>query len=466
MLSFGIWIYVDVLVLLLQLGMCRLFFSAQKRRFGSVNTLGMVLSAFLFVAPIGLFPVGLSWVSERDSVFRDFFWHWKIPGGMSFCDVLILGAFCVVMVASRRDLFRKRFLAISIFPLAVFLLGCLSLVNAPLPIDFKLALNSTRTFMLVGIGAALAYRLTQRAGEGWIQPYLLFLVKVNALSMASMLLLEYDAKAVRYWASSVVQSQGATTVAIIVTTYLLYSQLFANLRPRMRWALYGFVLLIAIGGAVKGLIFALMLLLAGRVAIGIPYVRGAASILFRSRVFLFAVILLMPSAIILVNQVVFGIGAIDTRSFQIVNSTQTLYEGGPLSSLFGIGWRQWYVEYYEFPFIDQGAWTADELVAEGMKNSIQIIPYSLLRSVGVLGLLVALIFLWRSHGHVFKRENRFNVCRDFYLTYFLASEILTVPDTLPEVALFSSMMIFALAYCWKTRAPRGAPALSAGMVQA
>jgi hypothetical protein len=205
--------------------------------------------------------------------------------------------------------------------------------------------------------------------------------------------------------------------------------------------------------------------LAGRIAIGIPYVRGASGVLFRSRVFLFSMVLLMPSAIILVNQVLFGISAIDTRNFQILNSMKTLYEGGPLSSLFGIGWRQWYFEYYEFPFIDQGAWTENELVAEGMKNSIQIIPYSLLRSVGVLGVLVALIFLWRSHGPVYKRENRSNVCRNFYLTFFLTSEILTIPDTLPEVALFSSVMIFALAYDRKAKIPRGYPTLSAGTVK-
>jgi len=446
MFNFNSWIHIDLFIFLVQMIIVFVFYKKNKKIIGSINAFGLALSGYVFITPLGLFPVAVTVTSRSGEVIRDLFWHFKIIIGMSINDIIILFYLFFIILYSA-NLLLKRSLFILTFLLALlYILGMLSTLNAPFEIDIKQLLNTTRTFLLIFIGLFLSYRLSRLKNDDWLLKYFLFLTSITILSIISMLLLEADAKGVRYWTHSIIQSQGAVPLFSMILLYLMFSNIFKHLNNVKKLFLFTLPFVIAIGGGVKGMMMVILLLLIAKFLSLLENFKLLLLKSIKNKINLIMIITLLPTTIIAVNYFFFNITAIDTRLFQVLNSMQTLYNQGISSMFFGIGWKQWYIEIIKFPFIDYGAWTPEEIATDGAKSAIQLLPYSLIRSVGLVGFIIMIVIIVKIASSNKQSDITSIKLKKFFIFFFLGADLFAIPDILPEVALFDTIILFSIYF--------------------
>ena len=162
--------------------------------------------------------------------------------------------------------------------------------------------------------------------------------------------------------------------------------------------------------------------------------------------FLFLLLLVEPLTILLANQLnLLGeSGSLYTRALQAQFATEAL--DTPIRFLFGLGWDVPYAEIQAFGQFDGGAWDSRE-VATGWARAVQIVPFSLLRSVGIVGLtmmtIMAALFVCESIRANLMNKRRLNWRTNvglilIFVTYL--SVLFSGTDVLPEsVSLVSGL---------------------------
>jgi hypothetical protein len=184
-------------------------------------------------------------------------------------------------------------------------------------------------------------------------------------------------------------------------------------------------------------------------------------------IFLFLLLLVEPLTILGAHQLNFlgESGALYTRALQAQFVTEAL--DTPIKVLFGLGWDVPYAKIYAFGPFDGGAWDSRE-VATGLARAVQIVPFSLLRSVGVVGLILmsimGVLFVIRILGASLVKKRVLNWKINVglilvFVTFF--SVLFSGTDVLPE----SVSLVSGLTWLFYITRVGGASSSSLGCLQ-
>lgn len=400
-------------------------------------TLVIVVIGFFFVFPIGLIPVGVLASVDRLSVPRNWFWHAKVMLGMSTGDFLLL--LVLVMAGIHAILHRhKKNVAWSFLGLILilFAIGVFALLGSEGEIDLKNLFSATRTFIFI---AAFFYLGSSRKNaESIMLGTSTVLLITFFISFCSMNLLDPYYRAIRYWVPAMLQSQQFVSA---IPFFAIYFAARGDKPIHARAWISCCVLMLFM--AYKAYYLFLIVLLFYALLFGRNRQQQPGWWLFCT----FAFLLLQPIIVlanIFLSAFIGGIPAIDTRAFQVLNLYLTFQDKGFLAWVMGIGWGQWYQIFIPFPAVDEGAWTVDQLFDDERKFSIQLMPFSLFRSVGIAGFLLTVFLVYKyikDLQFVIRGYPRHKSLLMLIVIFTNISIFFSIPDVLPETAAFSALML-------------------------
>ncbi|KGT37736.1 hypothetical protein P421_13745 [Heyndrickxia coagulans P38] len=436
-MSLNSWNKLDIIIFTIQVVLLFYFYAKYSRLYGKLFTGGMCLAGWLFITPIGLIPVSIFGNINEFSVFRNIFWHYKIMK-ISINDIIIM-LFLIITIIRLLSISSKKisssFVKSFLLLFSVFLIGMMSTIFAPAGIDYQNIFIVIRYFILVFI-AYFINLFNKNNGNNWIKDYMGLMLILSILSLISMSLLSVDYRPQRYWTHSFLQSQESQTVFLTVLCYGLFGLnglkrgllVFIGLIPAMTG--YKFSIFVSS--------FILLLYFLSNFNQK-KYFYLICKLLIKLCPIVFLIIPFLAIKYYVIN--ISNMGSFSTRYYQVINMMVTLKNNGILSSLFGIGWNQWYKIYYSFPFLDLGAWTDEQIYNMDWKYSIQIFPFSLIRSVGFIGTA-----LWVFCTLKIVRESVKNFQQTNNMAFLLLFSIIFIqtyfsfPDVLPE-SIFNITLI-------------------------
>lgn len=434
------WILFDTFIILLNL-----FFVFYKlRSFKGKTSFFARISVFflllLFIFPSGLVPVGVLSIVELTDIPRNWYLHLKIgPLGIADIVTLIFSGICVFHVSHNGKV--NRFILMSLnFIFLTFFLGIISAIFLAINVDYQNLLNVSRTFLLIVLFMYAGYVVVKKFGQHGIEILSSCLWGTFIMSMVSMVLLDPAARAIRYFVPAMLQSQQFVSVIPFLALYF-YVKRKESPTCRLHSRLWCIATVMMFFMGYKAFYFLLLLF------IGLYVISKLRIMSKTTSAILFMLFLLIFQPVLLyLNFILGGFSAVDTRAFQVINSMATLENRGLMSILFGIGWGQWYTVYFEFPTIDYGAWGANQLASDDAKYSIQIAPFSLIRSIGIVGfsaVLAAAIIYIRKLGsiRIAKGDDKFLLCG---MVAVNVSTVFTLPDVLLETAAFAAFFCAAM----------------------
>jgi hypothetical protein len=393
-----------------------------------------------FAFPLGLMPICVLPKVELLDIPRNWFWHFKF-GFVAFADLLIifLNIICFVKLFLRLRC-NKYIVAYSTFIILIFAQGVFSAFYINQDVDFKNIFNALRSFMILISFLYFGYLSVRTDGYKVLQLISSCLFTTFIISFFSTILLKAEFRALRYGISAMLQSQ--QYVNLVPFLFIIFGvwrkESTENLWHFRLWGIAGIAMLFM---GYKGFYLIIVLFI-------LFYL--FAKILFQVLknywgVMVFVIIMLMQPLMLFINYTYMGISAIDTRAFQVLNSMKTLQDSGIMATLFGIGWGQWYTLFFDFPTIDHGAWTVEQLSDDSRRFSIQIIPFSLIRSIGLVGFssffIAISLYVWKMCKMV--RNNKSYMYIVFGMIIINLSTLLAIPDVLPESIAFSAFFIGA-----------------------
>lgn len=432
------WILIDTLLLAFNFAYVVSFVFLKKTGIDTTAKATVFLLTILFIFPLGLMPVGILPLVDLLTIPRNWFWHYKIIFGLAFGDALtiILFLFAVLNFVLQKNI-KKQILIAFICVIFIYFHGIFSAYFIASAVDFKNLQNATRSFLILVSFLCLGFSCADRQGLKLVDIVSNCLFVTLAISTISMLLLNSDFRAVRYWTSAILQSQQYVSVIPFLSIYFYVKRQEPgkNQRHFRSWILAGVGLLFFGYKAFYIIIIALIIFhLFSKQILNLGRFWGMT---------MFLLVILTQPLLLYFNFYFGGDGAIDTRLFQVLNSMKTLEESGLSAMLFGIGWGQWYALYFDFTSVDQGAWTLEQLFDDSRKHSIQLIPFSLVRSVGIVGLISALIVISLYLRKLCKKNTY--IPKFEYLVFGMVlinlTTFLAIPDVLPESLAFSAFFV-------------------------
>jgi len=434
------WILVDTLMILINLlyVLNKLRFLKGRSSFFARSSIFFLLLLFIF--PSGLVPVGVLSLVELTDIPRNWYFHLKIgPLGIADIVTMFFSVICFFDL-SRSGRINRFILMTLLFILVIFFAGNLSAMIFAVSVDYQNLLNVARTFLVIILFFYAGYAVIKRFGEDAINVLSSCLWATFIISLVSMTVLNPSSRAIRYFVPAMLQSQQFVSVIPFLALYF-YAKRHENMVCKKHWLLWAAAMFMMFFMGYKAFYFLLILFAA-------TYVVSKLRITSKTTgAILFMVALLISQPILLYLNFIFGgFSAVDTRTFQVINSMKTLQDRGLMSMLFGIGWGQWYTVYFEFPTIDYGAWGANQLASDDAKYSIQIAPFSLIRSIGVLGfaavLGAAMVYIRRlANTRISKGDDKFLLCG---MVAINVSAFFTLPDVLQETAAFAAFFCAAM----------------------
>ena len=332
------------------------------------------------------------------------------------------------------------------------------MVFAPFGPDGKTLLTALRPLSLILVGWVTGASAAQKRDViEWLPALLSDLCIHTIAGAASMMMLSEEFRNDRYWISAILQSQIANDVAIS----LLLIPIASGGAIRARTLALVTALICTLGGYKVNFFF--LPALAGIYLAG-NMMKGSKADAHKSySLVIFAFGAMLAVGLIVPFVVTFYLAdngleddAIGTRYYQVLNVMETLYKSGPFALCFGIGWNQWYAVVEKFPFLDLGAWTQDQIENPFAKFSVQLVPFSLIRSTGFIGLASMFVMLVRCGSQAVWNviEFRGDLVRIFCLMVFHSLQLLCVPSLLPEGAFLNALVVAALC-CVSGRKPGG-----------
>lgn len=429
-MKLSLWIFFDTLLLginVLYVGYKLLSFNGGAYLIARLSIFFLVM---FFVFPIGLMPVGVLPLVDIHEIPRNWYWHFKL-GKLAVGDLLLLlfALFCFLDLVWRGH--SSKFLFAScFFVIFTFFLGVFSAFHADGNIDYINLLNAARSFLIVLLFLYAGYIAGEKS-IGLLSGCLWFTF-IN--SLISMSLLDSSYRAIRYFVPAMLQSQQFVSAIPFLLLYFWVKRHESPMSFR-HYRLWGSAAILLFFMGYKAFYFLLVLFALIYIISKTPLMlnKGWAVTL------LFLIVLLQP-LLIYVNFIFGGFSAINTRAFQVINAMKTLQVQGLESMLFGIGWGQWYTVYFDFPTIDQGAWTEQQLFDKSRKYSIQLLPFSLIRSIGFGGFaavfILAILYVWKISGIRMPNTNYKYIV--YGMIFLNVSTFFSLPDVLPETAAFSA----------------------------
>lgn len=438
------WNRVDILIMVAQCIILISFYMKNKKLLGNLYATTLCLSAWLIITPIGLIPVAII-NTDRSNVFRLVFWEFKI-GGLSINDILIISLFFVLFLHFLLRYNQKvdiNFYKIIYAFIISFFIGCVSSLLSPKGVDFERFLIVGRYFLLILIALFSTLLVNTQNSNIWLKKYILLLLKISILSILSLAILSTDYRPNRYWTYAWLQSQESQSIFILIFAYGLF--IVRNSLKK--------ILLIMLGlfPALVGYKYSIYIIILCLVLNLIMYLlkKPLYEKIIKNSI-RYGPILLILFPIIIIQYFVINysdMGSLSTRYYQFINVWANLKEEGFLSLIFGIGWNQWYYIYYPFPFLDLGAWTDDQIYSANWKYSVQILPFSLIRSIGILGLFVWLygvITTLKLFYNKYLNNDKRYISFYFVILVFYIQTYLYFPDVLPEGILNISIIVNGL----------------------
>lgn len=428
-MNIGAWNYLSILTLIMSMSW---FFYESVRLVRKPEYALLIFSIGWFLStPAGLSPVSILGPYDDLSIWLNFFWHFKIYG-LSFNDVISVLVFLISFFVVKGKITKdsRLLLLLMVF---VWGIGTFSLLLSPRGIYIDNYLNSARVFILILSGFFTGLTFTSYVHLHVIKSYLILLIKLLFIWLVVFLLLSNSYKAIRYGVPALLMNQ--SWQAVVFITIGINFILSGTRRQKSVALLVG---LIPVVGFYKEAILSYLLFL-------LFFVKNKVNTrLVSLNFFLFlplALLLLTPAIIYFGSHVIIN-DAIVTRWFQISNSVVTLFRGGVATLLFGIGFGQWYHIYYQFPFIDYGAWGMNQIMVQNWKFSIQSPFFSLLRSAGIVGIsawlfILALIAKKIVYFGDIRNKRAFAIFIFMYLGYQMGS----FPALLPSDAMFIGFII-------------------------
>lgn len=417
-------------------------------RYGFEFSILNLMALLSFISPIGLQGIAILPLWDGPiPIFRDYISHVKIIPSFSLVNILAVVCLMVILFKSvlaiiqnkSNDRLRvsKEYLVLFFVLSSVLMLGILNSVdNSAIRLDGHTM--AVKEFVYILIGLRFGFLIYKRADKNRplliLENYLYQLSIVCLISIFSLALLDPSFKAVRYGFSALLPSQEMQSIALTSLALLLDNKVKILKRKLVFMALivipfigmYKFTIMAYLS------IFILYLLLRF-------FKKLTAKIISNFVLISFLIIIILPTIItILINT---ADVAISTRYFQMLNSMMYIYSQGGHKLIFGIGWGQPYDIYIPFIYNDQGAWSPEEYNSD-IKWSIQILPYSLIRSVGLLGF--SFLFIYMS-VKVKKCAYKLICSKCWHsglgLLPFVFATFFVLPDILPESAITASIML-------------------------
>lgn len=462
MMSFTLWSVFDSLVVIFQVIISLRYACKLAKNYSDELSILIFLLSWLFIFPIGLKGIALLplW-SEVAPLLRDYPSQYKVIPGFTSTNLLTLLSFVFVIYGlfckfigkclfgtntlghvNPCSMWSFKNLSIIFFVLILLAWGEIRAVQHGMQRVDSVFL-SIKMFIYILLGGRLAFLLVMKGQFHCVSLFghvIVHLSKLSLLSVLSFMLLSPQYKAIRYGLPALLPSQGIQSICLCVFAILLSKKNHIDVVSRILCFIF---ILIPFVGRYKFTIVAYIVLLLFYLFVSL-FKRIGSKLISYGVVLSFLILFVLPGIIAFFLHDVDV--AISTRYFQMLNSVIYLTNQGLPSIFFGIGWGQPYDIIVPFIFDDQGAWSQDEYSSDSVKWSIQIIPFSLVRSVGLFGCFTVLLFLLIN----LSRSSRF-IINDGKLIGlvgflpFVYAGFLSMPDVLPESIMFSSM-IFAFVF--------------------
>ncbi|AEM47328.1 hypothetical protein Acife_1169 [Acidithiobacillus ferrivorans SS3] len=428
-MNIGAWNYLSIFALIMSMSW---FFYESVRLVKKLEYALLIFSIGWFLStPQAVSPDSILGSYDDLSIWLNFFWHIKMYG-LSFNDVISVLVFLISFFVVKGKITKGAGLLLLLM-VFVWGIGTFSLLLSPRGIYIDNYLNPARVFILILSGYFTGLKFTSYAHLRVIKSYFILLIKLLLIWFVVFLLLSNSYKAIRYGMPALLINQSWQTVAFanIGINFIL-----SGTRRQKSVALL--VGLIPVIGFYKDAILSYLLFLLFFVKSKV----GTRQFSLKFFRFLPLVMFLLTPVIIYFGSHIIINNAIVTRWFQIYNSVATLFRGGVATLLFGIGFGQWYHIYYQFPFIDYGAWGMKQIMVQNWKFSIQSPFFSLLRSVGIVGVsawlfILALIAEKIIYFGDIRNKRAFAIFVFIYLGYQMGS----FPALLPSNAMLIGFII-------------------------
>jgi len=439
-MDIGIWIVVDTLLLTLNIIYVGVKVFYLSRQIPLTTKIAIFLLVLFFVFPLGLMPVGVRSLVDLLDIPRNWFWHFKVTG-VALADLLLILFF--IMGFSKLFLklrCNKYIFAYCLFAILIFFQGVFSAFYFNQDVDVKNILNALRSFLIIIYFLYFGYLSISTNGYKIFKLLSSCLFVTFIISFFSMIMLKAEFRATRYWIPAMLQSQ--QYVSVIPFLFIIFGvsrkESGENLWHFRMWSIAAIAMLF-MGYKAFYLLIVLFIIFYLFSKLLLKVMRKSWGIV------LFIFIILLQPLMLFINYTYMGIAAIDTRAFQVLNSMKTLQNSGIMATLFGIGWGQWYTLYFDFPTIDHGAWTVEQLLDESRKFSIQLVPFSLVRSIGLVGFILVFLaialYIWK-----ISKAIKSNKCYSYiiFVTILInLSTFIAIPDVLPESIAFSAFFVGA-----------------------
>ncbi|WP_270584492.1 hypothetical protein [Bacillus smithii] len=439
------WNIIDAMLLIVQFFLILIYFRREYSQIGIFPSIILSFSAWLLATPVGLFPVAILPIGDENKIIRNFFWHYKISG-LTINDFLIIFCcFCLIVTLLNKN-FRldKWFVKYSFITLLIFIVGFISAIQAPMKVDVERFFIVLRYMLILILGSYTGYLIGIKSELEIFYRYLKLLFSISIISIISMLLLDTSYRPPRYWTYAILQSQETQSTFLIVFALSLFGIIKGNRRI--------FYLTISLIPAIFGYKYSIIMvsiILAFFVFQKIISKKLFYAVESLTIIFIVYSLVIIPTIFVVwFTTHITQFDAIGTRYFQIINVIETIKNEGWKAIVFGIGWNQWYKIYYEFPYIDFGAWTIEQLENPNWKYSVQIIPYSLVRSVGIFGFIVWINLVVKIGIKLYKNllfSLKFNPLLSLILVSIIIPTFLSFPDVLPESMMNSSILLIGIA---------------------
>lgn len=434
------WIFLDVLIILINVLFVLYKLKSLKGSSIFFVRVAIFFLLLLFIFPSGLMPVGILPRVDPNFIPRNWYFHLKVgPFGIADIATILFSSICIFNFMRTWRMNRFLLMALMFFTV-IFLAGNISAIFLSIDIDYQNLLNSARTFLIIILFFYAGYIVMKSVGEHGIEIMSSCLWVTFILSFVSMILLDSDARAVRYFVPAMLQSQQFVSIVPFLTLYFFIKRNEKEVFYR-HFRLWGTAAVMMLFMGYKAFYILILVFIVGYIVSKLRITsKGTSAIL------LMLFLIISQPFFLYLNFIFEGFNAVDTRAFQVVNSMATLQERGLMSLLFGIGWSQWYTVYFDFPTIDYGAWGANQLASDDAKYSIQLAPFSMIRSIGIVGffavMAASIIYIRKiSKIKMSLKNDGFILCGIVAINLV---GLFSVPDILVEAAAFSAFFCAAM----------------------
>jgi hypothetical protein len=401
-----------------------------------------------FISPIGLQGIAILplW-NGPIPIFRDYVSHSKVIPSFTLINILAVVCFMIVVLKAVFAVIKSQGCNSVRVSLGFFLLFGVLFFLLMLGILNSIDSNANRldgyimavkefVYILIGLRFGyLMYNMSYRKQPLLVIENILYQLSIICLiSIFSLALLEPSFKAIRYGFPALLPSQEMQSIALISLALILDGKV----KILKRKIIFMSLIIIPFVGAYKFTIMAYLSIIFLYLLLNF-FKKLTAEIISYLVLIAFVMVIALPAIIVIMVNT--ADVAISTRYFQMLNSMIYIYSQGFHKLIFGIGWGQPYDISIPFVYNDQGAWSPEEYESD-TKWSIQILPFSLIRSVGLLGF--SILFLYMS-VKIKRCAYKIIGSKCWYsslgLLPFVFAAFFVLPDILPETAITASMML-------------------------